>query len=184
MAVPASWRHHLVAISSHHFWDIVFDWFCCFLNPSQVPFWMIFLVLFINNIFEHVLSLLCFLISMVFRILNLQNATSYRRQTSSYLKSPFLKQIAKSIIPVSFFASFCQHFPCYSMICFWIFFCFLFKLISVPKWLPTAGAADTILASFFDIISTLFRKGVFEGFLARFDFGFGFLLATFQLSGT
>ena len=50
------------------------------------------------------------------------------------------------------------------MICFWIL---------VPKWLPKASAADTLLAPLFYVFATLFHKGVFEGSLARFGFPFG-----------
>ena len=53
--------------------------------------------------------------------------------------------------------------------------------ISLPIWLPEASAADNLLAPLFDTFATLFRKGVFEGALARYGYG----LAPFQfLSGS
>ena len=60
-----------------------------------------------------------------------------------------------------------MNFECFSA---WYFHHFLYILVS--NWLPKASAADTLFASLFDTFATLFRKGVFEGSLARFGFLF------------
>ena len=56
----------------------------------------------------------------------------------------------------------------YLFACFggWYFYDLFFILI--PKWLPKTSAANTLFVSLFDTFAALFRKGVFEGSLARF----------------
>ena len=123
-------------------------------------------LLFLDMLFDW-----CFIwFPIDFKTLTPHNATFYRAKTNSCLNSSFLKQIEISMISSSLLASFCHHLSCFSVTdfgCFSGLYFWRFRRNSDQK-LYLNHCRGLLLATLFDIISTLFRKGVFEDSFARY----------------
>ena len=115
----------------------------------------------------------CFFIFFIeFENIDPQDAMYSRGKTSSCLTSPFLKTFKDSMISCPFWHNFAVMFQAI----LWQSFRWFLDgiLVAFHEFVFKNGTPVLfLLGSFFYTLSTLFRKGVFEGSLAHFEYLFG-----------